>query len=196
MGLLLAASVAANWHQFRGHARVTTALAAQLAAAEARGQAEIEACAATNQRVTGTVRVLEQELQNCREARGQAEIEACAATNQRVTGTVRVLEQELQNCREARGQAEIEACAATNQRVTGTVRVLEQELQNCRGQTQRIEARMALALRQRDRARSEVRDHERMRALQVEAIARDHEECARPVCRSLSDRLLGIAPER
>jgi hypothetical protein len=130
MGLLLAASVAANWHQFRGHARVTTALAAQLAAAEARGQAEIE------------------------------------------------------------------ACAATNQRVTGTVRVLEQELQNCRGQTQRIEARMALALRQRDRARSEVRDHERMRALQVEAIARDHEECARPVCRSLSDRLLGIAPER
>lgn len=130
MGLLLLVSVAANWHQFRGSARVTTALTAQLAAAEARGRAEIE------------------------------------------------------------------ACAATNQRVTGTVRVLEQELASCRGETQRIEARLALALRQRDRARSEVLDHERMRAAQVEAIARDHEDCARPICRPLSDRLLGTPTDR
>lgn len=97
---------------------------------------------------------------------------------------------------EARGRAELEACGAINQRAAGTVTLLEQELASCRGQTQRIEARMALALRQRDRARSEVLDHERMRAAQVEAIVRNHEECARPVCRALSDGLLGTPPER
>lgn len=92
---------------------------------------------------------------------------------------------------EARGRAEIEACAATNQRVTGTVRVLEQELASCHGQSQRLAARMALALRQRDRARSEVLGQERMRAEAAEAIARKHEACAVPVCRALSERLLG-----
>lgn len=96
---------------------------------------------------------------------------------------------------EARGQAEMAACAATNRRVAGTVRVLEQELASCRGQSQRLEARMALALRQRDRARSEVLGQERLRAAAVEAIARKHEDCARPICRPLSERLLDIPPE-
>ncbi len=129
MGLLLAVSVAANWHQFRGATKLTTALTAQLAAAEARGRAELE------------------------------------------------------------------ACGAINQRAAGTVTLLEQELASCRGQTQRIEARMALALRQRDRARSEVLGQERMRTEAVEAIVRTNEDCARPVCRALSDRLLGTTPE-
>lgn len=97
---------------------------------------------------------------------------------------------------EARGRAEIEACAATNARVASTVSVLEHELQACRGQEQRITEAYSLALRQRDRARREAEGQERMRREAVEAIARTDEDCRRPLCRALSDELLGTPPAR
>jgi hypothetical protein len=97
---------------------------------------------------------------------------------------------------EARGRAEIEACTATNARVAGTVRVLEQELHACRGQEQRIREAHQLALRQRERARREAEGQERMRREAVDAIARNDEDCRRPLCRALSDELLGTPAAR
>lgn len=66
LALLLIASLAGNWLQFRGSARLAAELGAKLAAAEARGRAEIEACVGTNERVVGTVQVLGDELHACR----------------------------------------------------------------------------------------------------------------------------------
>lgn len=96
---------------------------------------------------------------------------------------------------EARGRAELQACADTNARVNQTVAVLGDELHACRGEEQKINDALALAQRQRARALSEADGQARMRREAVEAIARTHESCGRPICRALSDELLGRPAE-
>lgn len=98
---------------------------------------------------------------------------------------------------EAKAAAEIQGCAATNANVVATVGVLEAELLQCRGQEQEIVKREALALRQRDRARSAIADLERERKTIIQGLINDHEsDCNRPLCRALSDELLGPAADR
>jgi hypothetical protein len=92
---------------------------------------------------------------------------------------------------EAKGAAELNACAGVNKNVVATVQVLGDELHACRGEEQRIDEARALALRQRDRARQDAESQARMRSEAIEAIARRDESCNRPVCRALSDELLG-----
>jgi hypothetical protein len=92
---------------------------------------------------------------------------------------------------EARGRAELQACADTNARVNLTVKVLGDELHACRGEEQRVGDALLLAQRQRARALREADGQARMRREAVEAIGRTHESCNRPICRALSDELLG-----
>lgn len=93
---------------------------------------------------------------------------------------------------EARGAVEMASCAAINARVVATVGVLEGELTQCRGQEQKIAERLALALRQRERARSEISALEQQRRDIINKALTD-ENCNRPMCRAVSDELLGPA---
>ena len=98
---------------------------------------------------------------------------------------------------EAKAAAEIQGCAATNANVVATVGVLEAELLQCRGQAQDITKQLALALRQRERARNEVTELEQQRRTIVETLVENHaNDCNRPVCRALSDELLGAPADR
>lgn len=98
---------------------------------------------------------------------------------------------------EAKATAEIASCAAVNTRQSSAVTVLEAELQQCAGTQQKIADRLALALRQRDRARTEVSALENQRRTTIEALAKAHEnDCNRPLCRVLSDELLGAPADR
>lgn len=90
----------------------------------------------------------------------------------------------------AGSEADLRTCAATNRNNVATVQVLGDELHACRGQEQKISEQRDLAMRQRDRARRSAEGEARMRSEAVEAIARTHEDCRRPVCRALSDELL------
>lgn len=98
---------------------------------------------------------------------------------------------------EASAKAEIASCAAINTRQASAVTVLETELLQCRGQQQETAKRLELAFRQRDRARTEVSALEQQRRINVEALAKAHEtDCNRPLCRALSDELLGPSADR
>lgn len=66
LGLLLGLSVYINVQQHRGAASMALKLGGQLAASEARGAAELQACGDTNARVNQTVQVLGDELHQCR----------------------------------------------------------------------------------------------------------------------------------
>lgn len=63
---LLLISVTANVLQVRGKARAVGAVLSQLAAADARAQAQIAACSAVNGRQSVAITTLQDELQQCR----------------------------------------------------------------------------------------------------------------------------------
>lgn len=65
---LLILSVATNVMQFRGKAKAVGTVLGQLAAADARAQAQIAACDATNGRQSVAITALEAELHQCRGA--------------------------------------------------------------------------------------------------------------------------------
>lgn len=96
--LLLIASGVIHYWQFQRASKVTTALASQLAASEARGAAQMAECAATNERVAGTVHVLGNELH------------ACRGDNQKIEEQRALVMRERDRARrEAAGQAQMRA---------------------------------------------------------------------------------------
>ena len=86
--------------------------------------------------------------------------------------------------------ADRKTCEATNRSANAAVDLLEGELQACRGQEQKIIEQRDLAMRQRSRAQKAAEGEAYMRRETVEAIARNYEDCRRPICRALSDELL------
>lgn len=90
----------------------------------------------------------------------------------------------------AGAESDLRACEGINRNAVATVQVLGDELHACRGQEQKITEQRDLAVRQRDRARRAADGEARMRHEAIEAIARTHEDCRRPICRALSDELL------
>lgn len=86
-------------------------------------------------------------------------------------------------------------CETVNRNVNATVAVLGDELHACRGSEQKLDDARRLALRQRERARQAADGEARMRREAIEAIVRRDENCSRPVCRALSDELLGHPAE-
>lgn len=96
---------------------------------------------------------------------------------------------------EARGDAELKTCAGTNTNNVATIGALGDELHKCRGEEARLTEALGLALRQRERARQQAEGELRMRREAIEAIRRnDANGCDRPICRALSDELLGNPP--
>lgn len=91
--------------------------------------------------------------------------------------------------------ADRKTCEAVNQSANATVDLLGEELQACRGQEQKVLEQRDLAMRQRARAQKAAEGEAYMRHEAIEAIARDNEDCRRPICRALSDELLD-APAR
>lgn len=96
---------------------------------------------------------------------------------------------------QATADSDRNTCAAVNQSANATVAVLGDELHACRGQEQRVLEQRDLALRQRARALKAAEGEAYMRRETIEAIARNDENCHRPICRALSDELLSPAPE-
>ena len=86
-------------------------------------------------------------------------------------------------------------CVAVNQSANATIAVLGDELHACRGQEQDIANQRDLALRQRARALKAAEGEAFMRREAIEAIARNDENCRRPICRALSDELLNPVSE-
>jgi hypothetical protein len=66
LAALLVISVIVNVRQFNGATKLALDLGGKLAASEAKGQAEAQACKDTNERVNTTVRMLGDELHACR----------------------------------------------------------------------------------------------------------------------------------
>lgn len=95
---------------------------------------------------------------------------------------------------EAQGAADLGACAAKNANVTATVGVLGDELHACRGAEQQLNADLRKALQARDKSRQAAAREAQQKREAIEAIVRRDAMCSRPVCRALSDELLGNTP--
>lgn len=91
---------------------------------------------------------------------------------------------------QATAGADRRTCEAVNQSANATVDLLGEELQACRGQEQKVLEQRDLAMRQRARALKAAEGEAYMRHAAIEAIARNDENCRRPICRALSDELL------
>lgn len=96
----------------------------------------------------------------------------------------------------AKGAADVTVCTSVNANAMATVEILGDELHACRGQEQKVVEQRDLALRQRKRALKAAEGEAYMRREVIEAIARNDENCSRPICRALSDELLGDKTER
>lgn len=98
---------------------------------------------------------------------------------------------------EATGAADLASAEAINTRANAAVSTLETELLQCLGAQQKQAEQLELAQRQRARARDEISELEMQRRTIIEGIAKTHEnDCNRPLCRALSDELLGTPADR